>query len=510
MTSAEFNSFFIEEPLLTFGDKKQYVDPKMGLLGYGPCLYENRRAISSSIRLGIIGSKKTIDLARRWILRCQGEISGKKGNQLLFQSYPGFTRIFGCELQVVDECVQEITNDEINQVIKVRDFKKRVRSAAKLFIERLANYPGREPRPHVVICATPQRILDSCGTIQNGYYRGRVRLTPQEKEILEILEEQRRTGQTTLVPFPEDEVLDIMPEASDLRRIIKAKAMELGVATQLAKPRTFRPFKKIPGEPGVQDDATRAWNFCVALYYKAEGYPWKLAEMEQGTCYVGIAFNKDPLSRDRTMRTSIAQIFTHTGEGLVLRGDRALIDPYNKSPYLSEKSAYQLMTDVLKEYKRQMRQLPRRLVVHKSSRYRSGELSGLKEAAKDVPLKDFLTILSRDIRFLRSEGIYPPLRGTIIELGQTNYLLYTKGWIPFYGTYPGLRVPTPLEVVEHYGDSPRKKLCEEILALTKMNWNSADFCIREPITLAYAREVGLILAYVPEEVIPRPEYLYYM
>ena len=40
--------------------------------------------------------------------------------------------------------------------------------------------------------------------------------------------------------------------------------------------------------------------------------------------------------------------------------------------------------------------------------------------------------------------------------------------------------------------------------------NSADFCIREPITLAYAREVGKILAYVSEEVIPNPEYYYYM
>ncbi len=111
---------------------------------------------------------------------------------------------------------------------------------------------------------------------------------------------------------------------------------------------------------------------------------------------------------------------------------------------------------------------------------------------------------------MRSKGIYPPLRGTVVELGQDKYLIYTKGWVSFYGTYPGLRVPAPLEIVEHYGDSDRKKLCKEILALTKMNWNSADFSIREPITLAYAREVGQILAYVPEEVIPRPEYLYYM
>jgi hypothetical protein len=32
----------------------------------------------------------------------------------------------------------------------------------------------------------------------------------------------------------------------------------------------------------VQDAATRAWNFFVALYYKAGGRPWSLADMEDG------------------------------------------------------------------------------------------------------------------------------------------------------------------------------------------------------------------------------------
>jgi argonaute-like protein implicated in RNA metabolism and viral defense len=168
------------------------------------------------------------------------------------------------------------------------------------------------------------------------------------------------------------------------------------------------------------------------------------------------------------------------------------------------------MTDVLDVYKRQMRQLPRRLVVHKSSRFRPEEISGFKKAANDVELKDFVTILSRGIRFMRKKGIYPPVRGTVIKIGKEDYILHTKGWIPYFETYPGLRVPTPLEIVEHYGDTPLTILFEEIFALTKMNWNSADFCIREPITLAYSREVGKILAYVPDEVIPRPEYLYYM
>lgn len=497
---------FIEEPLLAFGEGKKYIDPKMGLLAYGPCLYKNRRAISSSIRLGIIGSKKTIALAKQWIGRCQNKIPSKVEDSRLFQSFPGFTRIFGCELQVLSECTEVLTRAEIEQVVEIRNFIQRVKNAAKLFIEKLSNLRMREPRPHVVICAIPQEIIDSCGTERRGYLEGPARLTKPEREILEMLEEHRRVGQTTLFPFPEDEILDVIPEASDLRRIIKAEAMSLGIPTQLAKPRTF---KTAPRGPSLQDDATRAWNFCVALYYKAEGYPWKLVDMKQGACYVGVSFYRDPHTR-RNIKASVAQVFTHTGEGLVLKGGRALYHKPSRSPYLSEEVAYRLMTDVLEVYKKQMHQLPTRLIVHKSSRFRPEEISGFKEAAKDIELMDLVTILTRGIKFMRKAGIYPPVRGTVVKIGEGDYILHTKGWIPYFKTYPGPRVPTPLEIVEHHGDTPLSVLFEEVFALTKMNWNSAGFCIREPITLAYSREVGKILAYVPEEIIPRPEYLYYM
>lgn len=505
MSETKFESNFIDEPLLTFGDGKKYIDPKMGLLAFGPCLYKNRSAISSSIRLGIIGSKETIALATQWIGRCQWKIPGKEEDSLLFQAFPGFTRIFGCELQVLKECIEVLTNAEIGQVVNLRNFKQRVRNAAKMFKEKLSNLRMREPRPHVVICALPQEIIDSCGTKRRGYFKGHSKLTNHEKKILDMLEEHRRSGQTTLFPVPEQEILDIIPEASDLRRIIKAEAMSLGIPTQLAKPKTF---KKAPRGPSLQDDATRAWNFCVALYYKAEGYPWKLADMQQGTCYVGISFYRDP-QRGKA-KASVAQVFTHTGEGLVLKGGRALIDRSTRSYHLSGKAAFHLMSEVLEVYKKQMHQLPMRLVVHKSSRFRPEELSGFREAAKGIEMIDFVTILARGIKFMRKRGIYPPIRGTVTKIGKTDYILHTKGWIPYLRTYPGLRVPTPLEIVEHHGDTPLSTVFEEIFALTKMNWNSADFCIREPITLAYSREVGKILAYVPEEVIPRPEYLYYM
>jgi len=504
--TVEFPSLFIEEPLLAFGDRKHYIDPKMGLLAYGPCMLPNRRAISSTIRIGIIGSRETINLAQQWMSRCQGEIGGKDKIPFLFQSFPGFKRIFGAELSVRSECLEVLKEAEIKQVLELPNFHQRVRSAARLFIDKLRNLQVREPRPHVVICALPKEIVDSCGTRTRGYLQTRVKLTSKEREIMKVIKKHRRTGQKTLVPI-DDRTLDMIPEASDLRRLIKAEAMSLGIPTQLAKSTTFTGGTK---EKSLQDEATRAWNFCVALYYKAEGYPWKLVDMSPGTCYVGFSFYRDLADPRGNMRTSMAQVFTHTGEGLVLRGGRAILDETTRSPHLTEKTAFSLMTDTIELYKNQMGQLPTRLVVHKSSRFWSEEIYGFKQAAKDINLRDFVAILTRGVRFMRKRGIYPPMRGTVIQIGKENYILFTRGWIRYYRTYPGLRVPVPLEIVEHFGDSPLELICQEILALTKMNWNSADFCIREPITLAYSREVGKILAYVPEEVVPRPEYRYYM
>ena len=73
------------------------------------------------------------------------------------------------------------------------------------------------------------------------------------------------------------------------------------------------------------------------------------------------------------------------------------------------------------------------------------------------------------------DGNYPVLRGTFVDL-KGKGLLYTRGSVPYYGTYPGLRVPRPLLLVPHENsDSALPKLAEEVLALTKVNWNTTQF-----------------------------------
>lgn len=119
------------------------------------------------------------------------------------------------------------------------------------------------------------------------------------------------------------------------------------------------------------------------------------------------------------------------------------------------------------------------------------------------------SVSRRGVQFFR-RGLYPPLRGTWVRFEESDYLLYTRGYIPFLRTYPGMRVPQPIEMVEHHGETPADELLQEIMALTKMNWNSADFACEEPMTLAFARKVGEILGEMPPGSVPQPEYRYYM
>lgn len=97
-----------------------------------------------------------------------------------------------------------------------------------------------------------------------------------------------------------------------------------------------------------------------------------------------------------------------------------------------------------------------------------------------------------------------------MKFSDNEFALYTDGYIPFLRTYPGVRVPQPLDIMQHIGDSPWNTVLREVIGLTKMNWNTADFACSKPITIAFSRKVGEILAELPVDVDPEHNYRFYM
>lgn len=224
--------------------------------------------------------------------------------------------------------------------------------------------------------------------------------------------------------LPDDE------EASHLehnfRRILKAKCMHLGTPLQLIREKTMLVTKQVGDQ---QDAATKAWNFCTALYYKGNRtIPWRLVEdtAKLRSCYIGIGFYK---SRDgETVSSSLAQVFDEFGHGIILRGTPVSIDKQNRHPYLTAEQAYRLLTDALEEYDKALAHMPARIVIHKSSHFRDSEREGFLRALeeKGVGSKDFVSITDTDIR-LFGDNNYPPKRGHAPRpFGRRRYPLHAR------------------------------------------------------------------------------------
>jgi len=468
---------YLEEPLLEFG-RGQHICPKAGITNFD--VYDVKlKARREKIFVGAVGTSDNLAQLRTWLTRCSKHISPPESNQPnLFPGFCGFNPSVGFKASLVieDEITRTLTSSSLKKVLEIENWDQKIDEAVELYY-RHVKFLAQNRVVDVVVCILPNDLYDAIRTRESA---------PLE----ETLEENSKDNLET-----------------DFRRALKAKVMHLGVPIQLARELTLESDAKTQ-----QDDATKAWNFCTALYYKAnQTVPWKLVTNinRPSVCFVGIGFYR---SRDRkSLHTSLAQIFDELGNSVILRGTPIEKNKDDPVPHLSAEQAFDLLSRALSEYEVALDTAPARVVIHKSSTYNAAELDGFKEAADSLRVHrtDFVTILDANIRLLRN-GIYPPYRGTHIELDKQTHLLYTRGSVEYFRTYPGLYIPQPLEVRIVDSDESPSVICQEILGLTKMNWNNTQFDRKYPITLECARKVGQIMKYLPENEKPQISYSFYM
>ncbi|MGZ3657883.1 MAG: argonaute/piwi family protein [Bdellovibrionota bacterium] len=487
----QFRTWFVAEPKLEFGGGNLSVDPKTGIATFGPWGSDGEAA-QKQIRLGIIGTGETISAAVNWLDRCRTEVvpGDPDVDSILFPAFPGLEdeKGFNCRLDFPQRLQEILTPAEVARCSAAPNRDTAVNVMGSIIKARLEALAEKDSPPDVVLIALPEEVRKAAG---GGRSPARKQKTKKVKE----------TQQLTFLDLPPPEQQPIQVSRT-LHRVIKAEGMRAGLPTQLAWPSTF-----LGGD--VQDDATRAWNFCTALYYKAGGVPWRVTGLAKDTCYIGITFYK-PLNNPSQLQTSMAQAFSDRGDGIILRGESFEWDSRTQGePHLSQESAYRLIASVIEQYSKHLRRAPARVVVHKSSSFSPDELKGMREALGNIPYHDFLSVGRSNVRFLRM-GEEPPLRGTVIEIAPKRYVMYTGGYVPFFRVYPGLRIPSPLLVNHQCGSGAITDILQETLALTKLNWNAASFATANPITVDFSNNVGLILSELPEEVQPRPHYRFYM
>lgn len=465
---------FLGEPELEFESGK-HIDIRFGLRDYGPLDVSSSLA-PKTIVAGLVGTPETTEGVSQWLLKCQGGVAAKASKQpRLFPEFPSMDGLtaFRCKVVVDSGRMRSINRSALAQLEQLAGNVERVERAVQLFMEEL-NLLCENAQPQVIICAPPLQILEALVG-----------------------------GSPSAVRY-------------DFHHLLKARAMSLRVPIQIILPATYdetkarKQFRAGIVRP-LQDEATRAWNIFCALYYKAGGTPWRLirASTALQTCYVGVSFFE---SLDRSvLLTSVAQVFNERGEGVVVRGGTAAISKDDRQPHLNEEGAFTLLRSALARYKEVHRTLPARIVIHKSSSYSEEERLGFEQALAEVEIEsyDLLHLRESEGRLYRA-GVYPPLRGTMLELSEDESLLYTRGSVPFFETYPGLYVPKPTHITIEAAEQTKRFLNQEILALTKLNWNSTQFDGASPVTLRASREVSKVLRFCEPGQKIEPRYSFYM
>jgi hypothetical protein len=478
----------LKEPSLEFGGAFRHPDIRFGIMDYGP-FDVGMEGAPKRIRLGIVGSAETVEGTARWIDSCASGFPAKESRQPnLFPPFPGVgsEETFRCEF---------VTSDELQAILPPRE------------VARLAAIPGQREMTRAVV----QSIADEIAVLSERSVKPDVVLIALPIEIIE------RTYNSRDVNSAEGD--NDLEQGGDLnfRGMLKAACMRLRIPIQLLWPSTFDPSFKIPrklkeaSDRRSQDRATIAWNLLTAIYYKAGGLPWRLARdaRQLRTSFVGLSFYRSPDGEH--VHTSTAQMFDERGEGLILRGGRMVESEEDRRPHLTDEDAYSLLRDSLGVFRAQHGHLPARVVLHKTSRFDRNELEGFHKAIdeRDIDYADFVWIQKSMTRLYRM-GAYPPLRGSLLRFDRDQALLYTRGSVEFFRTYPGMYVPRPLMLRCQALGQPLQHVAEETLALTKMNWNNTQFDNGLPITIAAARQVGDVLKYVGEDQEIAPRYSFYM
>jgi hypothetical protein len=262
--------------------------------------------------------------------------------------------------------------------------------------------------------------------------------------------------------------------------------------------------------------ASVMWRIGLALYVKAGGVPWKLAEADPETAYIGISYAVRPSESDRPrFVTCCSQIFDAEGSGLeFVAYDAHEVEVRRDNPFLSRTEMFRVLTRSMDLYRRRHAgRSPGRVMVHKSTEFKPDEVEGAMEAlhlceavdlvqvVEDVGWRGVRIDCGRDNENKGEPTPFPVSRGTVIGLGPREALLWTHGDVLGIGErsyFQGARsTPRPVRLVRHAGHGSWDETARAALGLSKMNWNNDSLYDPLPVTMSYAKVLARVVKRMP-------------
>jgi hypothetical protein len=288
-------------------------------------------------------------------------------------------------------------------------------------------------------------------------------------------------------------------ERFDVKDFVKAFCVQRGIATQF--------FSEDTCSDGYQCRVW--WWLSLALYVKSMRTPWVLSSLAEDTAFVGLGFSIDHAAeRGKHVVLGCSHIYSGKGEGLQYRLSK-VEEPifYGKNPFMSKEDARRTGETIRQLFFDARMKLPERVVLHKRTRFTPEEREGLADGLSGIRQIDMLEIqIDNALRYVASVGKkdgsfdddgYPVRRGTVMKLDDFSALLWVHGATtaldPRFKYFQGKRrIPAPLTIRRHAGRTDLQRLAEEILGLSKMNWNTFDLYTKLPATVHSSNEIARI------------------